>query len=410
MRGPSSHRHPQPRFVRKNIMNSIALMRPAGLASLVFLASLIAAPAFAESDPAYFYGGASVGQSRAKIDNARITAGLLSQGLVTSAMSDDEKALAWKVFGGYQVNRYVGIEAGYFSLGHFGFTSTTVPAGTLDGRIKLHGVNLDLVGTLPITERFSLLGRVGAQHASARDSFNGSGGVVVLTPNPSKSETNVKFGAGLQYAFTPDLMLRGEAERYRINDAVGNHGDVNMYSVGLVFAFGREAAPAPRPIAAQVYEAPPAAPPPPPPVAVVVPPPPPPAAPAPPRRVSFSADTLFSFDRSELGPQGKVALDQFSHELAGMRFEAVTVEGHTDRLGSQAYNQKLSIRRAEAVRNYLVSTGGVDAGRVSAVGKGESLPVTKTEDCRGAKPTPKLIACLQPDRRVDVEVSGTAAQ
>jgi OOP family OmpA-OmpF porin len=327
-------------------------------------------------------------------------------------MSDDEQALAWKAFGGYQLNRYVGVEAGYFSLGHFGFTSTTVPAGTVDGRIKLHGINLDLVGTLPVSERFSLLARVGAQHASARDSFHGSGRAVVLTPNASKSETNLKFGAGMQYALTPNLMLRGEAERYRINDAVGNHGDVNLYSVGLVFAFGREAAPAPHPMAQQVEVALPAAPPPP--LAVVAPPPPPPPpppplpAPAPPRRVSFSADTLFSFDRSDLGPQGKVALDQFSHELAGMQFSAVTIVGHTDRLGSPAYNQKLSVRRAEAVRIYLVSFG-VDATRVSAVGRGESQPVTTKQDCPGAKPDPKLIACLQPDRRVDVEVSGTAA-
>ena len=389
-------------------MNSISLMRLAGLAGL---ASLVASPAFAESDPGYFYGGASIGQSRSKIDDARITAGLLSQGLVTSAMSNDEQALAWKAFGGYQFNRYVGVEAGYFSLGHFGFTSTTVPAGTLDGRIKLHGINLDLVGTLPITERFSAIARVGAQHASARDSFQGSGGAVVLTPNPSKSETNVKFGVGRQYAFTPNLMLRGEAERYRIDDAVGNHGDVNMYSVGLVLAFGREPTLAPRPMTAAVQEAPPA---PPPPVAVIAAPPPTPApivvAPAPPRRVSFSADTLFSFDRSELGPQGKVALDQFAHELAGMQFDAIAVEGHTDRLGSQVYNQKLSLRRAEAVKNYLVSAGGVDSARISAVGKSESQPVTKTEDCRGTKPNPKLIACLQPDRRVDVEVSGTKAR
>ena len=367
MRAPSSPRYACPRSARKNIMKSFALLRLAGLAGL---ASLAASPAVAEPDPGYFYGGGSIGQSRSKIADARITAGLLSQGVVTSAMSNDEQALAWKAFGGYQFNRYLGVEAGYFSLGHFGFTSTTVPAGTLDGRIKLHGVNLDLVGTLPVTERLSLLARVGAQHASARDSFNGSGGVVVLTPTRSKSETNVKFGAGLQYAFTPNLMLRGEAERYRINDAVGNHGDVNMYSVGLVFAFGREAAPAPRPMAAPVYEAPPAAPPPPPPVEVVAPPPPPPppVVPAPPRRVSFSADTLFSFDHSEIGPQGKVALDQFAHELAGMQFDAVKVEGHTDRLGSQAYNQKLSMRRAEAVKRYLVSAGGVDAGRISAVG------------------------------------------
>ena len=377
-------------------------MRLAGLAGL---ASLAAAPAFADPDAGYFYGGASVGQSRSKIDDARITANLQSQGLATSAMSNDEKSLAWKGFAGYQFDRYIGIEAGYFSLGRFGFTSTTVPAGTLDGRIRLHGINLDLVGTLPLSERFSAIARVGAQHASARDSFGGNGSVVVLTPNPSKSETNVKFGAGLQYAFTPNLMLRGEAERYRVNDAVGNHGDINMYSVGLVVAFGR--APAQRPMVASVYDAPP---PPVPSAVVVAAAPPAPVPPPPPRRVSFSADTLFGFDRSEIRPQGKVALDQFAHELGDTQVDAITVEGHTDRLGSQAYNQKLSVRRAEAVKSYLVANGGVDAARISAVGMGESQPVTKAEDCRGTRPNAKLVACLQPDRRVDVEVSGTVAQ
>jgi OOP family OmpA-OmpF porin len=387
-------------------MNSIATWRLAGIAGLT---SLIAAPAFAQQDPGYFYGGASIGQSRARIDDARITAELLSQGFMTSSMTQDEKDTAWKAFGGYQFNRYVGVEAGYFSLGRFGFTSTTTPAGSLDGRIRLHGVNLDLVGTLPMTERLSAIARIGAQHASARDAFAGQGTVVVLSPNPSKSETNYKFGAGLQYAFTPSLMLRGEAERYRINDAVGNHGDVNMYSVGLVFAFGREAPAAPHAMAAPAYEAPPA-PPPPPPVAVLAPPPPAPApAPPPPRRVSFAADTLFAFDRADLGPQGKVALDQFAHELGGMQFDRIAVEGHTDRLGSQAYNQKLSTRRAEAVKAYLVEPAGVDAARISAVGKSESEPVTKAQDCPGSKASAKLIACLQPDRRVDVEVTGTSA-
>jgi len=62
------------------------------------------------------------------------------------------------------------------------------------------------------------------------------------------------------------------------------------------------------------------------------------------------------------------------------------------------------------VKSYLVSAGGVDASRISAVGMSESQPATKPDDCRGSKPTPKLIACLQPDRRVDVEVSGTDAR
>ena len=400
------HRRRPTVIARKHTMNSIATLRLAGLAGL---ATLVSAPAFAQQDPAYFYLGGSVGQSRAKIDDARITADLLSQGFVTSAMTNDQSAAAYKLFAGYQFNRYIGLEGGYFSLGHFGFTSTTTPPGTLDGRIRLHGINLDLVGTLPLTENFSIIGRVGAQRASAHDDFAGSGAVVVLAPTASKSEIGYKAGAGLQYAFTPNLMLRGEAERYRINDAVGNHGDVNLFSVGMVFAFGRGSEPVAHPMAAQVYEAAPPPPPPPAPV-VVAAPPPPPAPPAPPRRVSFSADTLFAFDHSTVGPKGEAALSQFAHELAGVQFDHITVEGYTDRIGSAAYNQKLSERRAQAVKDYLVTPGGVDAARISAVGKGEADPVTKAEDCPERKTSPKLIACLQADRRVDVEVSGTAAR
>ena len=247
--------------------------------------------------------------------------------------------------------------------------------------------------------------------------------MTVLNPNPSARSFNPKFGGGLQYEFSPSFLMRAEAERYRINDAVGNRGDVNLYSLSLVFPFGRTPAPAPRMAAAPVYVAPapvyvaPAPAPAPAPPPIVAPPPPPvvvvaPVAPVvlPPvrRRVSFSADSLFTFDKSIVRPEGKVALDKFAQELkGGTQFDVITVEGHTDRLGSTAYNQRLSAQRAEAVKAYLVSSGGVPGPKVSAVGKGESAPVTKAKDCVGSKPTPKLIACLQPDRRVEVEVTGT---
>lgn len=385
-------------------MNSVHALRLLGLAGL---GSLIAASSFAQ-DGGFYYGGLAIGQSRANIDEERITARLLDQGLSTSAMQRDEKANAYKLFGGYQINRNFALEAGYFNLGKFGFQSTTVPAGSLSGQIKLQGLNLDLVGTLPVTERLSVLGRVGAQAARARDSFSGTGAVSVTDPNPSKRSVGYKFGAGLQYEFSPSFWLRGEAERYRINDAVGNRGDINMFSVSLVFPFGRTPAPAPRPVAAYV-EPPPVQAPPPPPPPVVVAAPVAPVVVAPPerRRVSFSAESLFTFDKSELRPEGRTALDSFARELASTRFETITVEGHTDRLGSQDYNQKLSQRRADAVKNYLVGSGKVDAAKVSSVGASESQPITKPEDCKGSKPSPKLIACLQPDRRVEIEVVGT---
>ena len=388
----------------KTHMNKINALRGIGLAGLGSLMTVAAAPTWAQ-EGGYFYGGASVGQSRARIDEERITSTLAGVGLATTSMTRDERDTGYKLFGGYQLNRNFAIEGGYFNLGKFGFSSTTVPAGTLNGQIKLQGLNLDLVGTLPLVGGLSAIGRVGAQFADARDRFSGTGAVSVRDPNPRKRAANYKFGAGLQYEISPAFLVRAEAERYRINDAVGNHGDVNLFSVSLVIPFGRAPEAAPRALAVPAYVAPVPVAAPPPAVAEV---PVAPVAMAPERRrVSFSADSLFAFDASAVTPQGRQALDRFSKELAGTKYETITVEGHTDRLGSETYNQKLSARRAESIKAYLVNSAGVDARKISAVGKGESMPVTKPADCKGTKPTAKLIACLQPDRRVEVEVTGT---
>lgn len=399
----------RPAIAWKNDMKRFTtppLLVVAGIGALLAGGTL---PAVAQQNEGYFYGGVSLGQSQAKIDEERITAGLLGAGLTTTSMALDERDTGYKLFGGYQLNRYVALEAGYFNLGKFGFKSTTVPAGTLSGQIKLQGLNLDVVGTLPLTERLSAIGRVGAQYASARDNFSGTGAVNVLDPNPSKRAANYKLGAGLQYEISRSLLVRTEVERYRIDDAVGNRGGVNLFSVSLVIPFGRAAEAAPRAVAAPSYVEPaptPASPPAPPLVAAATPVEPV-AAPPERRRVSFSADSLFGFDQSLVKPEGRAALDQFVKELAGTRFEIIKVDGHTDRLGSPGYNQRLSARRAEAVKAYLVSSGGVDAGKIVATGKGFSTPVTKSVDCKGNKASPKLIACLQPDRRVEVEATGT---
>lgn len=398
----------------KHKMTNTNTLRGIGLVGLGCLVTAATAPVHAE-EGGYFYGGAALGQSRARIDEERITASLLNSGLSTTSMTRDEHDTGYKLFGGYQLNRNLALEGGYFSLGKFGFTSTTVPAGTLTGQIKLTGFNLDLVGTLPLTGGLSAIGRVGGQYAKARDTFSGTGAVNVLNPNPSKRAGNYKFGAGLQYEVNPAFLIRAEAERYRINDAVGNHGDVNLFSVSLVIPFGRVAESAPRMAAAPAYEAPPPAPmpapsppppPPPPPVVAVAPVVAPAVAPER-RRVSFAADSLFAFDRSDIKPEGRQALDQFAKDLAGARYDVITVEGYTDRIGSKTYNQALSSRRAEAVKAYLAGSGNAEAQKISASGKGSANPVTKPGDCKGNRPTAKLIACLQPDRRVVVEVVGT---
>src|SRR5665647_271990 len=196
------------------------LARASGTLGLAALA-VIASP-FAVADDSGWYGGVNIGQSRATIDDARITSGLLGQGFASTSITDDNRDTGYKLFGGYKVNRNFALEGGYFDLGRFGFTATTVPAGSLSGNIRLRGLNLDAVGILPITEKFSAFGRVGANYAEAKDSFSGAVIVTVLNPNPSKREWNVKYGVGAQYDFTPSLGMRLEAERYRINDAVGS--------------------------------------------------------------------------------------------------------------------------------------------------------------------------------------------
>lgn len=357
---------------------------------------------FAIAEDSGWYIGGNIGQSRAKIDDIGITRNLLGGGFITTSIVDDKRDSGYKLYGGYQFNENFALEGGYFDLGQFGYVATVVPAGTLTGRIRLKGVNIDAVGILPISEQFSVFGRVGLNYAQARDNFVGTGFVNVLNPNPSKSDTNYKFGIGLQYDFTPAFGMRLEAERYRIDDAVGNKGDIDLLSLGLTYKFGVEK---PVPVARAAEPEPvavaPAAPKP------AIAPPPPPVS----RKAVFSADSstdaLFSFGNADIKPGGERALDKFAADLKGANYEVITVTGHTDRLGPQAYNLKLSTQRAEAVKTYLVESAGIPADKIEARGVNGANPITKPGECVGTKATAELKACLAPDRRVEVEVSAT---
>lgn len=123
------------------------------------------------------------------------------------------------------------------------------------------------------------------------------------------------------------------------------------------------------------------------------------------QKVTLSADALFDFDKSVIRPDGRARLDQLVNSMKGVSVETIIAIGHADRIGSERYNMKLSQRRADSVKAYLVSKG-VPANRIHTEGRGEKEPVTKPGTCKGSK-SPKLIACLQPDRRVVIEVVGT---
>ena len=385
----------------KNLRTALSLMMIGTLVT-PWVCAQSAADSESLANSAAWYFGADIGRSKAKIDDNSITNALSVDGASSTSIYNRDLDTGFKVFGGYQFNDYFAIEGGYFDLGKFGYNATTIPAGTLNGAISLRGLNADVIGFLPLTDNFSAFGRIGVNYAEAKDNFNGTGLIAVTNPDPSKKEVNYKFGLGLQYRITHALATRLEIERYRVDDAIGNKGDIDQLSVGLVYRFGEktqmhavaEAPPPPPPAVEEKAVAP----------VYVPPPPPPPPAPV---KASFSADSLFDFNKADIKPAGKQVIDDFSAKLQGASFDHITVTGHTDRIGSHADNMILSKRRAETVKAYLVSSAGIPAEKIEAVGVDGNDPITKPDDCRGTKKTKALIACLQPDRRVDLEVTGT---
>jgi OOP family OmpA-OmpF porin len=113
-------------------------------------------------------------------------------------------------------------------------------------------------------------------------------------------------------------------------------------------------------------------------------------------KVSYSADAFFDFDKAVLKPAGKASLDDLTSKLNGINLEVIIAVGHTDSVGTDAYNQKLSVRRAEAVKAYLQSKG-VESNRIYTEGKGEKQPVADNKSTAGRAK----------NRRVEIEVVGT---
>lgn len=228
-----------------------------------------------------------------------------------------------------------------------------------------------------------------------------------------KTSWMANVGLGLQYLFNDNFGLQADVRhqwsraKAEVNvagtdfDESGTIGNT-LFNLGGIFRFGApapvvaEPAPEPAPIAAAE------------PAPAPAPAPAPEPAPAPAckpnmQTITVSAEKLFGFDKANLKAEGKAALDEAAAKIkASPEIKAVIVTGHTDRIGSDAYNQKLSERRAKQVADYLVSQG-VDSSIISAEGKGETQPVV---ECAGNKATKKLVQCLQPNRRVEIRAEG----
>ncbi len=214
------------------------------------------------------------------------------------------------------------------------------------------------------------------------------------TFNASGTSPFATAGLGFQYSFTDQLSMQADLRRqmaFQRDSTFGsNRSYNNVLSAGLVYYFDKpsrpvaraEVAPTPMPM----------------PVAAAPAPAPAPAPVARFERVTFSANELFGFDSATLRmPQNK--LDEIANALSrDTQVNNVVISGYTDRLGSDKYNQALSQRRADAVKDYLTGKG-VASNRLSAQGKGESNPVVQCSQTKRAA----LIQCLEPNRRVEVE-------
>ncbi|MEO8016826.1 MAG: OmpA family protein [Pseudomonadota bacterium] len=368
------------------------LSKAAGQLGLVALT--IASP-FAVAGGEDWYFGGNIGESNTEFDTDRIDSDLRASGFDLIGMHENDRDMGFKIYGGYRLNRYWSLEFGAFDLGHFSYIASTVPQGTLRGEIKIRGLNFDLVGFLPLTDKLSAFGRAGLNYARSEVGMTATGAVNALDPTQESEDPNLKFGLGAQYEFNRSFAMRLEAERYRIDDIVGDGGDIDLFSLGFVVSFGGEP-PAPVVIAPPPPPPPPAAPPPPP-VVVEAPRPPPVQT----ERYCSLLEFQFEINQHVVRPEEKEKLAVIGKFLQKYPNTLAEIEGHTDDVGTDASNQVLSQRRADAVVDYLVRNFAIAPARLMAVGYGESRPIADNSTEEGKRQNRRISAIV--DCATDVE-------
>ncbi len=207
-----------------------------------FLISGLAVGLFmAQSALAQFYFGGGLGWTETSIDDNSFQV----NGATASTLSKDDTDTGWKIYAGYAFTPNVAIEGGYADLGKFNATRTVIApvAGSVSGNVKVTGWGLDVVGTLPVGNNFSLLGRAGAAYMTTELNASVTGALTVAPGtnlNPNSTDWVGKLGIGGQYDFAKQYAVRLEWERYfRVgsDESTGGTSDVNFISVSLQYKY-----------------------------------------------------------------------------------------------------------------------------------------------------------------------------
>ncbi|WP_139464178.1 porin OmpA [Aeromonas veronii] len=282
-----------------------------------------------------------------------------------------EDAAAANAFMGYNFTENFGTELGYQYTGR----------GNTDGnRYESQGATLSGIARMPVGNDFSLFAEGGAYWGHTDGLGTSDTKVSPLAGAGVTYKVNDALDLQARYRYMWDVAdLHANGERYKANQSIATleavyHPFRTSY-VAPVAAPVVEEAPAPAP---QVVE----------------------------KNFALNSDVLFAFGKDTLKPEGVAALNGLYQQIVEFQPKDgnAVVVGYTDRIGSDAYNQKLSEARARTVANFLVSKG-MAASKVAIEGRGEANPVTGTK-CNGVTPKAQLISCLAPDRRVEVRVSG----
>lgn len=198
-------------------------VRNAALALFGAVALSVPSIGMAQGADTGWYVGGSIGQSKFDVD-------------CTGASSCDDSDTAFRVFGGYMFNKNLGIEVGYADLGKLHVAGTVPPFGLVNADLKATAFDVVAVGVLPIASSFSLYGKAGMYRAESK--LDGSiAGFGSGSQSDSNTDITVTIGAG--YDFNPNFGLRAEWQRYMKvgSDSTGGDGDVDVYSIGVVYRF-----------------------------------------------------------------------------------------------------------------------------------------------------------------------------